>query len=103
MWVEDLMEFSNISKQLDSSDTLTFGKYYLSKVEDILNSDPTYIAFLITNYNMKFSDYIKEEAMRRSMPKIKAYAYTNSCKGEQGHYENERFSIADDWFDDVPF
>jgi hypothetical protein len=85
------LKFNQVSGQLNSTDTLTFGKYYMCKVEDVLKDDPAYIAYLITNMNISFSEYIKQEAMHRSMPKIRSY-FGYSHKGQQ-----------EDYWEDVPF
>lgn len=88
------LTFNQVSKQLDSTDTLTFGKYYMSKIDDVLINDPTYLAYLITNTNLNFSEYVKQEAMRRSMPKIRSYL---GGSFDDIHYETQL------QFEDVPF
>lgn len=82
------IQFNNLSNQINSNDIFTFGKYYKCKVEDILEEDPGYIAHLMANTNMKFSEYIREEAIRKSRPRYKNYW------DESG---------TDQYWDDVPF
>lgn len=65
--------FNYLNNQLGIADKFTFGKYYMCKVTDVLDSDLGYIAYLLSNTNIQFSDLVMKEAMRCNKRKPRFY------------------------------
>jgi hypothetical protein len=53
--------FSDVKRGLLCIDQLTFGKYEGAFIEDILSTDPSYIAWIYLNTSVKFDETVKRK------------------------------------------
>lgn len=100
------IKFNHIRTKIGLDDELRFGKkHYGYTVLEILESDPTYIAWLIENTQLQFYQSVHEELERkiiRRRPSVKNIYY-GDLRGEMAHETMSQIQQAWDEFDDIPF
>lgn len=83
--------------KLNFDDVLRFGRHHGYTVSEVLKDRPQYIAWLIDNTDIKFTDQVMDLADVYCPPKPRKIIRLYRDESHNVH------SDQDDWFDDIPF
>lgn len=100
--------FSKVKSKLGLEDMFLFGKYTDSFVDDVAETDPEYIAWLVVNTSVIFEDSVLRVVLENILKKLdKKHNYKPAkVYSSIGLYRDESHNIhsdQDDWSDDIPF
>lgn len=103
------IKFNLVRTKLGLDDEIRFGTRHRGEtILEILESNPTYISWLIQNTDTQFYQSVHEELARKIKKHVPRGAgvkniYYGDLRGEMAHETMSQIQQAWDEFDDIPF